>query len=207
MNPNSSFHLAFNIGYPNAFDKVHGRTGSALMVHGKCKSAGCYAMTDALIEEIYALAREQFSAGVESFPVHAFPFRMTNENMARFKNDSRYAFWSTLKEGYDYFETTRQVPTVTVCERQYHVNVKPVTPVSTKIEAEGRCPRFERVQAAPFAPVTPTDKVADATRVMATGPKMRAVASSESSGGSSVLSGLLKSQPNSTVSLGFSKGQ
>ena len=62
MNPNSQFHLAFNLGYPNAFDKAHKRTGDFLMVHGKCKSAGCYAMTDALIEEIYALAREPSSA-------------------------------------------------------------------------------------------------------------------------------------------------
>ncbi|MBN8912900.1 MAG: murein L,D-transpeptidase, partial [Rhizobiales bacterium] len=60
MNPNSKFYLAFNIGYPNAYDRALGRTGEALMVHGKCKSAGCYAMTDALAEEIYALARDAF---------------------------------------------------------------------------------------------------------------------------------------------------
>ena len=58
---------------------------SALMVHGKCKSAGCYAMTDALMEEIYALAREASKGGQESFEVHAFPFRMTDENMARYQ--------------------------------------------------------------------------------------------------------------------------
>ena len=52
-----------------------------LMVHGKCKSAGCYAMTDALIEEIYALAREAFIGGNQSFQVHAFPFRMTPEKL------------------------------------------------------------------------------------------------------------------------------
>ena len=85
MNPNSQFHLAFNLGYPNAFDKAHKRTGDFLMVHGKCKSAGCYAMTDALIEEIYALARESFIGGQENFHVHAFPFRMTEANLARHK--------------------------------------------------------------------------------------------------------------------------
>ena len=53
------------------------------MIHGKCKSAGCYAMTDALIEEIYAMAREAFIGGQDSFQVHAFPFRMTAANMAR----------------------------------------------------------------------------------------------------------------------------
>ena len=54
MKPNSNYHLAFNLGYPNAYDKAQRRTGEFLMIHGKCKSVGCYAMTDALIEEIYA---------------------------------------------------------------------------------------------------------------------------------------------------------
>ena len=58
MNPNSQFYLSFNMGYPNAFDKAHGRTGAHLMVHGDCSSRGCYAMTDDQIGEIYALARE-----------------------------------------------------------------------------------------------------------------------------------------------------
>lgn len=204
MNPNSSFHLAFNIGYPNAFDRAHGRTGSALMVHGKCKSAGCYAMTDALIEEIYALAREQFAAGHDSFPVHAFPFRMTDENMARFKNDTRYGFWATLKEGYDYFETTRQVPAVMVCEKRYHVAVKTATPVSTRLDPLGRCPRFERVEATPFTPNDGKAKMADATRIIAPGPKMRAVASSETATGS-VLSGLTKGSQGGQLSFGFDK--
>ncbi|UCF89851.1 MAG: 2-dehydro-3-deoxyphosphooctonate aldolase, partial [Desulfobacterales bacterium] len=56
MNPLSDFHLAFNPGYPNAYDRVHGRTGSALMVQGSCVSIGCYAMTDKGIEEIFTLA-------------------------------------------------------------------------------------------------------------------------------------------------------
>ena len=84
MNPNSKYHLALNLGYPNAYDRSQRRTGEFLMIHGKCKSAGCYAMTDALIEEIYALARESFLGGHDSFQVHAFPFRMTDENMARY---------------------------------------------------------------------------------------------------------------------------
>ena len=84
MNPDSKYHLAMNLGFPNAFDRSQKRTGDALMIHGNCKSAGCYAMTDALIEEIYAIARESFIGGSDSFPVHAFPFRMTKENMARF---------------------------------------------------------------------------------------------------------------------------
>ena len=52
MNPLSEFHLSFNLGYPNEYDRAHKRTGSALMIHGSCVSIGCYAMTDAGIEEI-----------------------------------------------------------------------------------------------------------------------------------------------------------
>ena len=35
----------FNLGFPNAYDRAHGRTGSYLMIHGGCSSIGCYAMT------------------------------------------------------------------------------------------------------------------------------------------------------------------
>ncbi|NJM35359.1 MAG: hypothetical protein HC850_12365 [Rhodomicrobium sp.] len=151
MNPNSQFHLAFNLGYPNSYDKVNGRTGAALMVHGDCRSAGCYAMTDALIEEIYALAREAFRGGQTKFHVHAFPFRMTEENMKRHRNSKWYSFWKTLKAGYDDFELTRLPPKVTVCSRQYLVNadffghIAEPDPAST-------CPAYRRVPGDPFNP-------------------------------------------------------
>ncbi len=92
LNPNSSYHLAFNMGYPNAFDRAHGRTGSHLMVHGGCSSSGCYSMTDEQVEEIYAFARDAFRGGQREFQIQAFPFRMTPENMARYRNDPNYPF-------------------------------------------------------------------------------------------------------------------
>ena len=149
MNPNSSFHLSFNLGYPNAFDKAHGRTGNFLMVHGKCKSAGCYAMTDAIIEEIYALAREAFDGGQKRFHVHAFPFRMTEENLARYRKDRRYRFWRMLKPAYDHFELTRVPPNIMVCQRRHVVNVEWDGP---KLDPRGWCPRFTRPQIEPFVP-------------------------------------------------------
>ena len=82
MNPRSLYHLAFNIGFPNTYDAVNGHSGSALMVHGDCKSVGCYAMTDAYIEEIYILAREAFNGGQTKFHVQALPFRMTSATAA-----------------------------------------------------------------------------------------------------------------------------
>ena len=145
MNPNSQFYLAFNLGYPNAYDKANRRTGDSLMVHGKCKSAGCYAMTDALIEEIYALARESYIGGQEAIEVHAMPFRMTDVNMARHAKHQWFPFWQTLKQGYDHFEQTRLPAEVAVCQRQYVVNVKlPGAQNMSRIDPESACPVFER---------------------------------------------------------------
>ena len=119
MNPNSDYYLAFNTGYPNAFDRAWGRTGSELMVHGDCSSRGCYAMTDEQIQEIYALARDAFFGGQREFQFEAFPFRMTALNMAKHRNNPNFAFWKMLKEGYDSFEATHQEPKIAVCEKRY----------------------------------------------------------------------------------------
>ncbi len=151
LNPNSKHHLSFDLGYPNAYDRAHGRTGDFLMVHGRCKSAGCYAMTDGLMEEIYALAREAFAGGQKAFHVHAFPFRMTNENLARYQGDRNSRFWKTLKKGYDHFELTRQVPNVEICSKRYHVNVERVRPSKRKLDPRGRCPRFRSGPVVAFA--------------------------------------------------------
>lgn len=125
MNPNSSYHLAFNIGYPNAYDRANGRTGQHLMVHGACSSSGCYAVTDEQIEEIYAFGRDAFRGGQTEFQVQAFPFRMTAANMARYRNDPNFEFWTMLKEGYDQFELTKVPPKVDVCEKRYVFNRVP----------------------------------------------------------------------------------
>jgi murein L,D-transpeptidase YafK len=83
MNPHSAYYLAFNMGFPNSFDKALGRSGSNLMVHGDCSSSGCYAMTDEQIGEIFTLAREAFDGGQRAFQVQAYPFRMSPANMAK----------------------------------------------------------------------------------------------------------------------------
>lgn len=173
LNPNSQFHVSFNLGYPNAYDRAHGRTGDFLMIHGKCKSAGCYAMTDALMEEIYGLAREAIKSGQQSFEVHAFPFRMTAENMARHKKSRWYPFWTVLKSGYDHFETHRLPPQVAVCERKYIVNV--VLPASGKIDPEGYCPQLQRPAIEPFVPRPAEQQLAE-ERVVIPGPKTRTAA-------------------------------
>ena len=119
LNPKSSYHLAINMGYPNAYDRANGRTGQHLMIHGSCNSSGCYAMDDEQVQEIYTLARYSFDGGQRAFQIQAYPFRMTPKNMARHKNSEHYGFWQMLKKGSDYFETTHLTPNVGVCERQY----------------------------------------------------------------------------------------
>jgi murein L,D-transpeptidase YafK len=119
MNPNSNYYLAFNLGFPNAYDKANDRTGDFLMVHGDCSSAGCYAMTDEQIQEIYALGRDSFLGGQKSFQVQAYPFRMTPLNLARHRNNPNMPFWRMIKEGNDHFEVTKAEPHVDVCEKRY----------------------------------------------------------------------------------------
>lgn len=118
MNPWSKHHLSFNLGFPNQFDRCHKRTGSALMVHGKCNSIGCFAMANYRMEEIYTLADAALAGCQGSFAVHIFPFRMTEKNMLLHKGkwDS---FWRNLKEGYDIFEKTHIPPTVLVKNCRY----------------------------------------------------------------------------------------
>ncbi len=122
LNPNSKFHLSFNLGYPNKYDRAHERTGSFLMVHGNCVSIGCYAMTNAKIEEIYDLVESALEKGQKYVQVHAYPFRMTEENMALYSENEWYDFWMSLKEGYDYFEAEHLPPLVKVENREYTIN-------------------------------------------------------------------------------------
>jgi len=122
MNPNSHEYLAFNTGFPNTFDRSLGRTGSFLMVHGGCRSVGCYAMTDYAMEEIYGLVGEAFKGGQEKVQLQAFPFRMTAQNLAGHAGDPNMPFWEMLKAGNDAFLATERPPRVAVCDRQYVFN-------------------------------------------------------------------------------------
>jgi murein L,D-transpeptidase YafK len=114
MNPQSNYHLSFNIGYPNAFDQGQARTGSLIMVHGKKVSIGCFAMTDPVIEQIYLVIEAALNHGQSSVPVHIFPFRMTDERMSQAEREGGpwLAFWKNLREGHDRFESKHVPPQV-----------------------------------------------------------------------------------------------
>lgn len=108
LNPRSMYHLSFNIGYPNAFDVSLGRTGSYIMIHGSDVSIGCFAMTDAGIEEIYTMVNEAFKAGQFSVPVQVYPFRMTPERMKKEATSPHYDFWKLLLPGWLHTEQYRE---------------------------------------------------------------------------------------------------
>jgi murein L,D-transpeptidase YafK len=119
LNPNSNYHRSFNLGFPNAFDRAHDRTGSLLMVHGDCRSIGCYAMTDPVIDEIWNLITAALQKGQKRFQVQVFPFRMTDANMASHARAPEAPFWQQLKAGYDLFAASQLPPDVSVCRDRY----------------------------------------------------------------------------------------
>jgi murein L,D-transpeptidase YafK len=144
MNPNSSYHLAMNIGYPNSFDRANRRDGSLIMIHGDCRSVGCFAMTDEQISEVYSLARESFQGGRTSFQVQSYPFRMTPSNLARHRNNPNLAFWQKLKIGNDHFEATHLEPKADVCDRTYVFDAQrpPNSRKPFALNPTGPCPAF-----------------------------------------------------------------
>jgi murein L,D-transpeptidase YafK len=119
LNPHSRHHLAFNLGFPNAYDRELERTGSALMVHGGCSSVGCFAMTDPQIDEIYAVVDAALRQGQGEIDVAVFPFRLTAQALAAEAHSSWLPFWQNLKQGSDLFDATGTPPRVGACKGQY----------------------------------------------------------------------------------------
>ena len=122
MNPWSDFHLAFNLGYPNEYDRAHNRSGSALMIHGRCSSDGCFAMTDYHMDEIYTLAHAALEGSQTQFQVHIFPFRLNDTNISSQRHSPWRAFWLNLKEGYDFFEKHHIPPAISVAGGRYVIS-------------------------------------------------------------------------------------
>ena len=125
MNPNSHYYLAFNVGYPNAYDRALGRSGGSVMVHGVCSSAGCFSMTDEQIDDIYAIAREAFRGGQREIQMQSYPFHLTAENIAKYRLDPNIDFWKEIKVGADHFEVAKTEPSVLVCGQHYEFDATP----------------------------------------------------------------------------------
>jgi murein L,D-transpeptidase YafK len=139
LNPQSRWHRSFNLGYPNAFDRALGRTGSLIMVHGGCASVGCFAMTNRQIDEIWKLVTAALTGGQKRFQVQVYPFRMTDETMARYAGHPNEAFWRNLKQGHDQFEAALQPPRIRSCQGRYEFDAAGPNPDGDG-PVDGRCP-------------------------------------------------------------------
>jgi murein L,D-transpeptidase YafK len=83
------------------------------MIHGKCASVGCLAMSDERIQEIWIAATAlRYAGGVVH--LHIFPSRDMAGLVARSEGQEHHAFWANLKEGFDGFERRKTLPTVRV---------------------------------------------------------------------------------------------
>lgn len=135
FNPVSEFHLSLHLNYPNRSDKIlnPGKDlGGGIFIHGGCRTEGCLAVTDDAIKELYWLAVEARNAGQQRIPVHIFPARMSDAELYRLTDvftDNPYnkRFWANLKTTYDYFETRRELPFLTIDDRgRYRITAPPV---------------------------------------------------------------------------------
>ena len=139
---------SLDLGFPNALDRAYARTGSYILLHGGCKSIGCYAMTNPVMDEIYALSEQALRQGQERIQVHVFPFRMTEDNMNAFPDHPWRGFWLNLKIAYDAFEHSHVPPRIGICEKKYVVSEgdqpgDPAAPVPSAWNALTACERDE----------------------------------------------------------------
>jgi murein L,D-transpeptidase YafK len=121
LNPFSSQYLALNTGFPNKYDRAHSYSGAALMIHGGCSSAGCYAITDPLMEEVYAAVRDAIKGGQKSVQLQIYPYEMGYINMLLHRRNPNYKFWHELKTGWDWFEKNQRPIPVDIKDGKYYV--------------------------------------------------------------------------------------
>ena len=121
---------SLNLGYPNVYDRSLSRTGSYILLHGGCSSTGCFAMTNAVMEEIFQFTEAALKAGQRHAQVHVFPFRMTDKNLAKHKSSDWFEFWTDLKAGYRAFEQTHRPLEVSVCKERYTAKATPAPEVA-----------------------------------------------------------------------------
>jgi murein L,D-transpeptidase YafK len=115
FNPRSQFHLSLRIDYPNAADQKKSdpvSPGSEIYVHGGQRSAGCLAMGDDAIEEIYIMSQD----ASPPLPISIFPGRMLDSTWINkeLSHPNEIAFWNTLKAGYRFFSERHELPAINV---------------------------------------------------------------------------------------------
>jgi len=134
FNPNSNYHLALGLNYPNESDKIlsdslHLHPGGDIYIHGDCVSVGCIPINDVPIEEVYMLATYVREQGQDFIPVHVFPVKYNVKKSFEYlaettkQNQDLQRFAVTLKDAFDYFEDNKQLPVIMVDKSgQYVIN-------------------------------------------------------------------------------------
>lgn len=119
LNPNSSYHLSFNVGYPNSWDRTQSRTGSHIMVHGSDVSVGCFAMGDPGVEEIYRTVEAYVKSkpGKKTVPIQIYPFEPSPWRMVMENKSKHYPFWCFLCDAWNWTEKNRAPAPVVVRKR------------------------------------------------------------------------------------------
>jgi murein L,D-transpeptidase YafK len=117
FNPFSQYHLSLGLNYPNHVDRelaTSSNPGGDIFIHGNRKSAGCLAMGDPAIEEIYTFARMATGkVRVLILPSRTKPISST-EKPHRALYDQIYPINLA-------FDKSRRVPKVEVNSRGYRV--------------------------------------------------------------------------------------
>jgi len=128
--PNSNFHLALGLNYPNASDKVLSdahRPGGDIYIHGGCVSTGCIAISDKPIEELYILTYHAKEKGHEFIPVHVFPVKYSIKKSFEYlaqatkENQSLQKFAISLKAAFDKFEEKKVLPVILVNKKGEYI--------------------------------------------------------------------------------------
>lgn len=127
FNPVSNYHLSLGINYPNESDNILSKCdkkGNNIYIHGARVSAGCIAMSDYYIEDIYMYAVKARNQGQAKIPVIIYPFKMTDENLNTYCNTTQYKpyakLWRNMAEGYRFFENNNYLPEVGVRNDGYY---------------------------------------------------------------------------------------
>lgn len=124
FNPNSMYHLALGLNYPNASDRILSdsrRPGGNIFIHGNCVSTGCIPIMDGPMEELYVLASYIKNEGEQEFiPVHVFPIKYNVKKSQEYLesamnvNPDLKTFNEPLRDAFHYFEVHKSIPIVLI---------------------------------------------------------------------------------------------
>lgn len=126
--PQSNYHLALKVGYPNKSDRIKARSadpGGDIMIHGNCVTIGCIPIQDEPIEELYVLCVEAKNHGSVIFTdIYPFKFTEQNKRLCKQNRDQELVrFWNSLKPAYDLFEKSRVLARVKIDTKgNYNIN-------------------------------------------------------------------------------------